>query len=208
MNVSSFNEGKLRFEFGAGWSVSKYDQHPFYLEHVERLKGPVTVVKTKGGGATQTFEVEMGTLAVDFLGVGPDQYAHFIEVKDFRGYRIENKKRIKSGELAHEVARKVRDSIAGCIGAARNATAPNALGSVATHLANHDRRVFVTLWLEDDLESDPRQWKQELDTIGVEIRRRLKWLTTEVLVISLSTHQTRPPALAVTNLPGAGRRPQ
>jgi hypothetical protein len=203
--MNTFDEGKLRFEFGDGWSVSKYDGESFYREHVEQLKGPA-ILKTAGGNTVGEVTVEMGTLAVDFLGVAPDGCAHFIEVKDFRGYRTENKRRMKSGELAHEVARKVRDSLAGSVGAFRNATAPGALGAVATKLTTKSKPVFVILWLEDDLEADVRQWKQELDTLGTEIKRRLRWLTTQILVVSRSTHGARPPALTVTNLPGAGQR--
>jgi hypothetical protein len=198
--MSVFDEGKLRFDFDPAWSVAKYDLNPFYLDRVERLKGLATVTYQEGG-QSQERAVELGTLAVDFLGVGPDECVHFIEVKDFRGHRIENKKRMKSNELAHEVARKVRDSLAGSIGAFRNATTPNALAPVASKLLDQSRPVFVILWLEDDLEKDPGRWKEEMHTLSEQIKSRLKWLTTKVLVVSRSTHAARPPALKVTGLP-------
>ena len=66
----------------------------------------------------------MGTLAgskgTDFVGLHPDYGLLLLEVKDFRGHRIENRQRLRSGELAIEVACKARDTIAALVGAARH----------------------------------------------------------------------------------------
>lgn len=76
------DEKLLRFSFDDDWRVLKWDEHPSYT-----------------GGLSKT----SGTKAVDFLGIHLDA-PWFIEVKDFRGYRIENKERISAGDLAQEVA--------------------------------------------------------------------------------------------------------
>jgi len=56
-----------------------------------------------------------GTKAVDFVGVRGGSL-FFFEVKDFRGYRIENTRRQRE-ELPLEIGLKVRDSLAGVAGA-------------------------------------------------------------------------------------------
>lgn len=85
-----FQEQRLEFEFGKSWSVTKLDSNTFYREHMEKLDG---------------------TKAVDFVGTANNQDLYLIEVKDFRGHRIENKDRLQDGQLAIETGQKVRDSI-------------------------------------------------------------------------------------------------
>ena len=88
----TFEEGHLRFRFDDSWYAIKYDEHPDYRERIERLDG---------------------TKAVDFVAVHRDSQLFLIEVKDFRGHRIENQPRLREGELAIEVGQKVRDTVAG-----------------------------------------------------------------------------------------------
>jgi len=88
-----FKESRLKFFFNEQYwnNVIQFDEHPDYKKIKEALSG------TKG---------------VDFLGVlGENVY--FIEVKNFKDYRIKNKERLKNiGEdLMIEVAQKVRDSL-------------------------------------------------------------------------------------------------
>ena len=86
-----FPEGALQFSFGESWKVLKWDGHSAFAGGLGKVQH---------------------TKAVDFLGLHID-LPWFIEVKDFRSHRIENKKRLTSGELAEEVADKVRDTLAG-----------------------------------------------------------------------------------------------
>jgi hypothetical protein len=181
---TTFHEGNLRFVFQDGWQVNKYDDHAFYRNRVSKLPN---------------------TAAVDFVGHAPDAASYFIEVKDFRGYRIQNKRRLTTDELATEVARKVRDSVAGVIGCKREYPNPEALGFVADRLHQQSTTMRVVLWLEDDLAQNQRVWQAHLLTITDRIKTYLKWLTARVVVVSLSTHVDKPPGLHVTNLAGAGQ---
>jgi hypothetical protein len=133
---SLIDEGKLRFEFESQWRVARYDgdektapAHAFYQNQVSRLPG---------------------TKAVDFVGILVGEGGYLIEVKDFRGYRVQNKKRLSSRDLAIEVAQKVRDTIAGLVGAVRNETNPSILTESGLLLFKKSETVRIVLWLEDD----------------------------------------------------------
>ncbi len=78
-------EGHLRFQFDDSWFAIKYDDHRDYRERIERLDG---------------------TKAVDFVAVYMNAQLFLIEVKDFRGFRIENRERVTDGQLALEVGQK------------------------------------------------------------------------------------------------------
>lgn len=164
--MSRHVEGRLEFEFQEPpWQARKWDDTPSYRNHIGKLTG---------------------TKATDFVA-WRDSNVLFIEVKDFRGHRIENKARLSDGELALEVAQKVRDTLAGIIGAHRMAgdgadwTVP--VGSTA----NVKHGVQVVLWLEQD--APPKAPRGTLDrtrnTLEQLLKQQLRWLTTKVLVTSL-----------------------
>ena len=183
---SQIDEGKLRFEFDAHWKVARYDGdeeaapgHAFYQNQMSRLPG---------------------TKAVDFVGILVGEGGFFIEVKDFRGYRIQNKKRLASGDLAIEVAQKVRDTVAGLVGAVRNETNPSILTDAGLLLFKKTEIVRIVLWLEDDAAGNPKAWAEELNTLTTRIQTHLRWLTSRVLVVSGSTYAHKPPGVKVTNV--------
>ena len=60
-----------------------------------------------------------------FLGIWNKSELYLIEVKDFRHHRIETRDRLLKGELAAEVAQKVRDSLSCIIGAYRTSENPD-----------------------------------------------------------------------------------
>ncbi len=97
--MKRIEEEYLAFDFGERWKVFKFDDHRDY----QRMK--------------DTLE---GTKAIDFLGVLDKKELYLIEVKDFRQHRIETRDRLLTGELAIELAQKVRDSLACIIGAYKN----------------------------------------------------------------------------------------
>lgn len=183
-----FDEGNQHFEFDSKWKVERYDGggdtpvggHTFYRNQVSHLPN---------------------TKAVDFVGVHALEGAFLIEVKDFRGFRIQNKKRLKSGELALEVAHKVRDTVAGLVGAVRNETHASALTDVGLSLLKQTETVRIVLWLEDDAAANGRVWAEELNTLMTRIQGYLRWLTPRVLVVSGSTYAQKLPGLQVTNVP-------
>jgi hypothetical protein len=182
------DEGKLRFEFESQWRVARYDgdetaapAHAFYRNQVSRLPE---------------------TKAVDFVGILAGEGGYLIEIKDFRGYRIKNKKRLASADLAIEVAQKVRDTIAGLVGAVRNETNPSLLTDAGLLLFNKAETVRIVLWLEDDAAMNPKVWAEELNTLTTRIQTYLRWLTSRVLVVSISTYAHKPPGIRVANVPG------
>jgi hypothetical protein len=129
-----FEEGYLRFRFEDTWFVVKYDVNPDYNNRIGLLKD---------------------TKAVDFVGVLSNLILYFIEVKDFRGYRIQNRHRLRDGELALEVAQKVRDTIAGVVAAHHRGNSA-IWGGVVGRLTKSEPPVRVLLWLEDDIPPGPR----------------------------------------------------
>ncbi|MDM8562499.1 hypothetical protein QUF54_04015 [Candidatus Marithioploca araucensis] len=76
--MTRIEEGYLAFEFGDRWRVFKLDEHRDYRERIGKLGG---------------------SKAIDFLGILDNQALYFIEVKDFREHRIENKTRFLKGKL-------------------------------------------------------------------------------------------------------------
>jgi hypothetical protein len=117
---------------------------------------------------------------------------------------IKNKKRLTSGELALEVAHKVRDTVAGMVGASRNESSPTVLSTVARLFLNRNKCVRIVLWLEDDAAVNRQEWEQELNTLTTRIQNHLRWFTPRVLVVSQTTHHNKPPHLDVSNVPVKG----
>jgi hypothetical protein len=159
-----FEEGYLAFEFGDDWqeTVIKFDEHDDYSNAKKSLEG------MKG---------------VDFLGILQDELI-FVEVKDFRGYRIQNKARLATGELMIEVGQKVRDSVACVVGAGRVSSERETWQTYKQFLCQDNGRVRVVLWLEQDRPHRPHNLVQN-DMLQKELKRRLKWLGVRINVYSL-----------------------
>jgi hypothetical protein len=135
------------------------------------------------------------TKAVDFIGVFDKKILSIIEVKNFKGHRIENKPRTDNGEdpLEIEVAKKVRDSIAGIIGANRNATNnTDDWKNYVKFLSNKAKRVEVILWLEEDRDSRPLEIQKKRSAakggaLNQRLKNNLRWLTPYVQVVNINT---------------------
>ncbi|MBI5917090.1 MAG: hypothetical protein HY842_17090 [Bacteroidetes bacterium] len=141
----------------------------------------------------QAQEAVQGTKGVDFSGIFEKNTLVLIEVKNFRGYRIENKPRMVGGDdpLWLEIARKMRDAIAVIVGAARNyphqATAWNAYLEV---LRNKRKQLHLVLWLEQDAPISKQQKYRSVadeEVFRRQLKRSLKWLTQKVDVANVST---------------------
>ncbi|MRG97631.1 hypothetical protein [Polyangium spumosum] len=177
---------RIRFSFGESWTVvEKWDDSPPYRKGIHGLDG---------------------TKAVDIVGVrGGDLY--LIEVKDFRGHAIETKKR-QPKELPLAIGCKVRDTVAGLVGANRQGR-ESWVETCAQLLLNAKRRVHVIAWIEDpDLRAPEPLGKRLMwqNTRAKELRQRLAWLTPRVHVAS----RLEPAVLAdvdAENLPGVGGGP-
>ncbi len=176
-----FDEGHLRFSFDDSWHVEKWDDHRDYREGLCRLEG---------------------SKAVDMVGVPGSGDAYLIEIKDFRGYRIENRSRF-GGELEREVAKKVRDTVAGILASYRRSGEHHLWEPLVQAFADRNRRIRIVLWVEDDVARNEWRWRQCASVITKQLKRELSWLTTSVLVCNLQV-PNQPPGLTVANLPGAG----
>lgn len=180
MSPTIIKEEKLQFAFGDSWSVQEYDGHGDYLEKIQKLSG---------------------SKAVDIVGLVCQGACFFIEIKDFRNYRIQNKKRIADGELAEEVAMKVRDSVGGLIGAHRMSSDPSVWEPFARALASRSRQLKVALWVEEDRAGkNPRKWKNSAKVLGNAIKKHVRWLTTKILVVNQHVGAGALPDLTVTNV--------
>ncbi len=91
----SVKEGGLEFEFPDGISATKFDSWSFYRHQFQKICG--------------------GTKAVDIVATD-GRSVWLLEIKDYR-----TSPRRKSLELGDEIARKVRDTLAGLTAAAANA---------------------------------------------------------------------------------------
>jgi hypothetical protein len=125
-----------------------------------------------------------------------------IEVKDFRGHRIENQKRLTNGELAIESGQKVRDTVAGIIGAFRTSDSPK-WEDFAKTLIDIGKAVRVIIWEENDLPPYNKARKKVRASVATNVyKRKLSWLTARVLIANQTDNGV--PDLIVRNLP----RPQ
>lgn len=171
-----FDEQKLRFAFDDDWQVLKWDEHGAYVNGLRKFNA---------------------TKAVDFFGlyIGAPW---FVEVKDFRGYRVANQRRLSSGDLAKEVACKVRDTLASMVWAcARTPVDPGEIGGFLRPLVNRSEKVPVMLWLEEDRPATPIS----ASTLAEAIKRELGWLNARVIVASRALTQGKPiHGLEVTSL--------
>jgi hypothetical protein len=186
--MPSFDEQHQKFTFDDGrWSVVRqYDKHPDYLQKIRKLTG---------------------TKAVDFVGLqdGEDGVLYWIEVKEFRGYRIQNKQRLSDGELAQEVAEKVRDSLAGVVGAYQTTSAESDVWRPFVRALWRKAAIRVLLWLEEDNMPRPRGRRDNAaQVLSEEIKKKLKWLTARVFVVGQALGGC-PEGLVVADLPGAGQ---
>ena len=190
----TLDEGGLRFTFGDGWLVERYDGHPDYRNGIEKLKHP-----THGG--------EKDTTAIDFIGI-VEQSLFFIEVKDFREHRIETKSRVGE-DLAREVAFKARDTIAGIVGASRMSATPGTWAVFVAPLPKQTASVYVVLWLEEDARfpspTERRRHKHRQSVLAQELKRSCRWLTPYALVVNRDSNLCTIPDLQVSTLPAVGR---
>jgi len=174
-----FEESGLAFTFGERWQVGKLDEHRDYRRGLGTLEG---------------------SKAVDFLGILDGRELYLIEVKNFRHYRIENKERLSTGELALELAQKVRDSLACLIGAYHTSDEPDFWQPVVKLLCHQKRKIKIVLWLEHDLPPSPLARQKVVQLVSKKVfKSRLTWLTSQVILESRDGQ--RLPDLQVSNLP-------
>lgn len=194
----TIQEGRLKFTFGDEWKAVQYDEHLCYRSGIEKLKGDLR----NNTGDTG----HHGTMALDIVARKTGTVL-LMEVKDFRGHRIENKNRVGE-ELALEVALKTRDTIAGLVGGL-HVRDDNDIDAMAKSLSAKGNDIHVALWLEEDrrspspIERDRHKGRQL--TLAQELKKQCRWLTAKAFVYCLSQDQTIT-GITVKNVPGAGRK--
>jgi len=174
------DEQNLRFEFSAPWRVEKYDES---CQHTERL------------------QPYLDSEAVDFVGIHPNVVL-FMEVKDFRGYRMENREKF-GGPLATTIARKMRDTVAGIMGLVRTGTHEQPWRDLARRLALREPYILAVLFLEQD-QTCAIDRRKALMSVEIKLlKQRMKWFGVKVTVVDLDTYDRVVPNLRVSNLKGA-----
>ncbi len=151
-------EGDLDFEYDdERWSLKRWD-HPnvAYKNGIMRLQ-------------------ETG--AVDFVGLHNKRDLYLFEVKDYRGHR-----RMKPQPLWQEFGCKVRDTIAGLIGACRQDHHQDEWFPFVEALSRPRSTIFAILWAEAPPEG--------IAATQEGLRSRLKWLRCQAHVVN-SKHQGR-----------------
>ena len=167
-------EGSLSFQFPAPWRMWKWDGDSAFKDGIRRLRD---------------------SHGVDFVGVRGTDLSCFIEVKDYRWH----KRKWSNDELATWLAQKVRDTIAGIVGARyRRGNEEDWKLHLGAWFAR--RSLAVILWLEEK-----HLKKEEMAFLTDALKRKLRWLTTRVLVANLADP---PPGFdfKAKSLPGAGQR--
>lgn len=166
-------EGDVHIEFPTGWEVIEYDKHNYFNAKLKKLCGQLD-------GSPE------GTKALDGIATDRDR-AFLIEIKDFRSYRIPNKHRLSSGELALECALKVRDTLAGIVGAAHTEPEPHpwrCFTRVTARQTGPNPLVVLVLLAQDDPQS--KSAKSERSTLTNALKVKTRWLTDHVHVLEPS----------------------
>lgn len=178
-------EGDLEFDFDNDyWSqVIKFDVHVDYRKVTEKIPG------TKG---------------VDFTGIlGQDTFV-VIEVKDFRGSRIENKQRDEPLDL--EVSKKFIGTLATIIGGNRTSThGRNMWKDYLNLIRAPTEEIKVILWLEEDSSNQPANknlnlTKSHQSILNDSLRKRLVAFNCKTLVTNHKNYDANNLHLKVKNI--------
>jgi hypothetical protein len=186
----------IQFDFEDSWLVAKWDDSPWYRGGIHRLQGRLE-------------DRPQGTKAADLLGLR-EEVPYLIEVKDFRGSSIENKRR-QVRELPLEIGLKARDTIAGVAGLVSLGNPPELPERWLRAVRDGARPIHVVAWVAEDLtrpgELAHKRAAREQERLSV-LKQRLAWLTRRVWVSDPLSSSTLP-GVTATSLPNAGlsRRP-
>jgi hypothetical protein len=181
----------IQFDFEDSWLVAKWDDSPWYRDGIQRLQGEVD-------GRSE------GTKAVDLLGLR-EEIPYLIEVKDFRGFAIENKQR-QLGELPLEIGLKARDTVAGIAGLVALGERDDLPMRWLRAVRESTRPVHVVAWVAEDLArpgelAHKRAAREQVRRSA--LQQRLAWLTRRVSVTNPLVSSTIPGVTAIS-IRGAG----
>ncbi len=175
-----------RFEFGDSWTVFKFDDETDLL----KLKKGVD-----------------GTKDADIVGIFNDTRLYLMEITDLRGHRIENRDKLKHGEMVQEFVQKIRDTIPAIVGAFHTTDHKEQWNILMQKLADRSEKIRTLLWIEQDRPRNSYEENKrsaELDTLTKFLKKHLSWLTPRVLVENKQTYRENLD-FKVSDLSGAGQ---
>jgi hypothetical protein len=145
-----------------------------------------------------------GTKAVDVVGLR-EEIPYLFEVKDFRGFAIQNKTR-QVRELPVEIGLKARDTIAGLVGVVSRGK-DGELPRRWVQAVKHERRaVHVVAFIVEDAprpgEAEHKRAARESERLN-RVKQFLTWLTPRVWVADPLRNPSIP-GLTATSLAGGG----
>lgn len=161
-------EGDLEFTFGDTWNVLKYDEDgSFYKTCMERSVKP--------------------TKAVDFLCHGDDRPLLLLEAKDF-SKGLPGKE--KFDKLPMTVALKVRDTVAGIVGGAHWALPAERtfFQNALRKMSRPPRIIFFFEDLATPAKRPPQRAENQRSVLFKELKKCLRWLTKDVVVVGLNNY--------------------
>jgi hypothetical protein len=181
----------VMLRFDDSWLVAKWDDSRWYRAGIERLTGSLD-------GRPE------GTKAMDVVGL-QGEIPYLFEVKDFRGFSIQNKARHVS-ELPLEIGLKARDTIAGIVGVVSRG-GDEALPHKWVHAVKQEgRAVHVVALIAEDgpRPGEPIHKRVIRDSERMNrVKQFVAWLTPRVWVAD-PLKQASIPGLTASSLPGGG----
>jgi len=171
-----------KFIFGEDWTVIYYDEEKGF----KKLKDTVD-----------------GTKDVDIIALDNQQRLFLMEITDLRGHGIQNREKIRTGEMVLEIAQKVRDTIPSLISANIHSPIIDKWKPFIKALINREEPIRVIFWLEEDRHIPPPQEKRRKNEKNIfmdNLKRKLKWLTSRVLVVDQGTYEKCIPEIQVYNI--------
>ena len=172
--MKEFKESGLVFKFDNRWNVYQLDREADYRNKI----------------CKQIPE----TRSIDFIGFDEKSSTLLLmEAKSFRGYGDRRNVRRLTGEdddLTIEVVQKVRDSLATIIGGTRNSTH---LSGIWVKYVRHIIRngdLKIVAWVELDVSTERRLQRAKINmgTRREVLRKRLKWLTSDVQILNTRSY--------------------
>ena len=168
-----------------GVALHKYDDWPVYRDGIQKLR------ETKG---------------LDIVGIHENQ-VFLGEVKNFRGHRVENKKKLQHGTLYVQTAQKLRDTLAGLVAISRGGSQSAAISrSIVDGMLSRKRhRVVVFLYVDEDdsssrTEFQRRRRQQNLDVHLKKLKNQTSWFPASKVVLDRNNIPVGLPITRVVDL--------
>jgi hypothetical protein len=157
----------LLFQITSDTTWHKYDDWSVYRKGIHKLKG------TKG---------------LDLIGISGHQLL-LGEAKNFRGHRIQNKKKIGQGTLYVQTAHKLKDTLAGLVAISRGNSHARPVSRKALDqlLSGDGKRVIVFLYVDEDAPTSQSTFhrqrrKQQLDVHLKGLKNATTWFPARKFV--------------------------